>query len=73
MTSIAPIVPQHVLMQKRSEAASHSTAKSGDATTSVFADYLFGPMSSGEAHQSGGTKASMPIANAKEALSSRQN
>lgn len=71
MTSIAPIVPQHVLMQKRSESASHSITKSGNATTTAFSDYLYGPMSNGGAHQSGGIKASTPIANAKEALSSR--
>ncbi len=74
MSSIAaPIVPQHMLMQKRVEHASHDINKPKNATTSVFSDYLFGPLSGSNAGQSGATKASTPIANAKEAISSRQN
>lgn len=73
MSSIAPIVPQHELMQKRSQKAGHDTGSHQRATTSVFSDYMFGPLSSSGSPQSGGTRASTPIANAKEAISSRQS
>ena len=69
-SSAAPLVQPHALMQKRSDAPSHDIRGSKAGPSSAFADYLFGPASSG-GNISSSSKAATPLAAAAQAIQNR--
>lgn len=67
-----PLIQPQAMLQKRSEAAGHDTRPSKQGLSSAFSDYLFGPLSNaGGSSQNGAPKASMALANAKQAIEAR--